>query len=140
MSRYQSISSLAREIVTINRNAENEAQFGCVALSDYTPQQQIALLTMRFNDDLAQRVLLALRHSTVAGMDFVGLVDKGLVTREHGARYHRFTPRGRYVAGRITQLLAAELDIMSAPQARLRFRTSSQKRRDEMATFNWANR
>jgi hypothetical protein len=141
MSQYQSISSLAREIVMFNRDSEQQERFGCVSLSDYTPEQQIALLLMQFNkSDLAQAVLLKLKHSTVVGMDFAGLVDKGLAIREHGARYHSFTPRGRYVAGRITQLLAAEFGIKPQPQTRVNYRTPAHKRRDEAARYNWANR
>lgn len=131
------ISVLARQITAEIEDKNQEAEHGKFNLDQYTPQEQMALLTMRFNDPLAKAVLLKLKHSTVAGMDFVGIVNKRLAVR-NARGFHDFTPRGRWVSGKVTTALAQQLNV-TVPRER-RIWTDKEKRRYQNAHYNWANR
>lgn len=138
MSRMIPISELARHIVAEDKQAELELEHGPFDITRYTPQQQAALLSMRFNDEVAQAILLRIKHSTVAGMDFGGLRDMGLALRKIDGRYHKFTPRGQWVSAQVRRELAKKFEI-EIPQQHVP-ETAAQRLSRERGRYNWANR
>lgn len=132
------INELAYQIGIENEMARQAQKFGDFSLDDYTPQEQVALLTMRFNDALAKAIILKLKFSTVAGMDFEGLIKKGLATRAHGERFHSFTPRGKYISLKVMHALAEKFGV-KAPRKPPIY-TPEDQRRYERGRLNWANR
>lgn len=106
-------------------------------IADYTHEQQMAMLVMRFNDPLARAVLLRLHRSTVAGKDFDGLKQKGLAVWNSVKQLHDFTPRGRWVSTQVTRTLAEIFDVVVVQQ---RVITAADRKRYERGRLNWANR
>ncbi|RJO75456.1 MAG: hypothetical protein C4523_00040 [Myxococcales bacterium] len=107
-------------------------------ITAYTHEQQMAMLTMRFNDPLAKAVLMRLHSSTVAGKDFAGLKQLGLAVWNGARQLHDFTPRGRWVSQKVTEHLAKTFEVVVVRPPRLW--SESEKRRYAISKYNWANR
>lgn len=131
------ITALATYIVAKNQEEKQEAEHGVFDVSHYTHEQQMAMLVMRFNDPLARAVLMRLHHSTVAGRDFLGLVNNGLAVR-NSRGYHDFTPRGRWISRKVTEYLAKTFEV-KVPRAP-RVYSREEQIRYSNAKLNWMNR
>lgn len=83
-----------------------------ISAADFSPTQQLALLSLRPRCELSQAVLQKLRHSTARAnwRDFAALIELGFAIRQADG-FHRATPLGSIVGGRIARELAKEFKI-----------------------------
>lgn len=134
------INQLALYITTLNQEAEAEQKFGSFNLSDYTPREQVALVLMRQFDDVAKVVLTRLKHSTVGSPDWFAIRSTGLATWDNVKNFHVPTPRGKWIAGKVTQALAEQFEIKASQQSYPRVYTKARREQNARSRYNWANR
>lgn len=134
------INELARYITTLNQEAKSEQVFGNFKLSDYTPREQVALVLMRQFDDVARAVLARMQHSTVGAPDWFAMRTSGLAIFDNTKNLHIPTPRGKWIAGKVTKALADKFEIKAAEQSYPRIYTKAQREQNARSRYNWANR
>lgn len=92
--------------------------------SDFSPSQQLALVTLRDRDPLAQAVARTLRSSTVrAGADDYRTLRDLKLAEWDDAFQHRLTNLGTLIAGIVARELARDFEV--AIEAPLRRRRSA---------------
>lgn len=83
-----------------------------ISAADFSPTQQLALLSLRPRCELSKAVLAKLRHSTARAnwRDFADLAELRFCLRKANG-FHAVTPLGNIIALRIAQELAKEFGV-----------------------------